>query len=153
MRILAIAVALLLASSARAEADATNWLIGPVFGIRLGSSDGSTGVIGVEGGVGTGPERINLGFEHRAGKTLGYIEVDPWLFIGGTLGFGIDSDGDTQPVIGLWEGVPLKLPSCGIGYHQYGTTVSIAAGYRYTGVHELYVTIKAGVSQPICFGD
>ncbi|TMQ11935.1 MAG: hypothetical protein E6J91_21895 [Deltaproteobacteria bacterium] len=151
MRTLAITIALLVASGARAEADGTNWLVGLVFGIRLNGPGGAGGVIGVEGGVGAGPERINLGFEHRAGKTLGYLEVDPWFVVGGTLGLAIDSDGNPEPVLGLWEGAPLKLPSCGIGREHYDTTISIAGGYRYTGVHELYITIKAGISQPICF--
>jgi hypothetical protein len=30
--------------------------------------------------------------------------------------------------------------------------VTVAVGYRYTGVHELYVTVKAGGAQGICAG-
>jgi hypothetical protein len=151
MRMLVIALSLLALSSTRADAEGTNWLIGPVFGIRLGSHAGSDGVFGVEGGVGAGPERLNLGFEHRDDKVLGYVELDPWLLVGGTLGFGVDSEGDVQPVLGIWEGLPIKDPSCSVPSSQYQTQVTIAGGYRYTGVHELYFTIKAGVAQNICF--
>jgi len=151
MRMLVIVLSLLALSSTRADADGTNWLIGPVIGIRLGSYAGSAGVFGVEGGVGAGPERLNLGFEHRDDKVLGYIELDPWYLVGGSLGVGVDSDGEVQPVLGLWEGLPLKDTSCGGGYQRQ---VTIAGGYRYTGVHELYFTIKAGVSEGLClFGD
>lgn len=151
MRILAITVVCLLVSWRPADADGTNVLIGPVLGLRLGGPAGSVGVFGIEGGVGNGPERLNLGFEHRADKMFGYIELDPWLVLGASLGVGVDSDGNPQPVLGLWEGVPLKLPGCEISPGRYDTAVSIAAGYRYTGVHELYVTVKAGKSQRFCF--
>jgi hypothetical protein len=150
MRIVLSVVVLL--SSARAEADdLLNVLIGPVFGIRLGGHDGPRGVFGVEGGVGVGPERINVGFEYRDDKLFGYGELDPWFLVGGTLGVGVDSDGEVHPVLGVWEGIPLKLPECELPEGEWGTAVSLSGGYRFTGVHELYVSIKAGQSQRVCF--
>ncbi len=149
-----VVVALLVVSSARADADNRfqNVLIGPVIGVRLGGREGPRGVFGIEGGVGIGPERVNLGFEHRDDKLFGYVELDPWYVVGGSFGFGIDSDGDLAPVIGAWEGFPLRIPDCDFSNRAdaYGSAVTIAGGYRYTGVHELYVTIKAGVSQALC---
>ena len=148
-----LVIALVVASSTRAEADPgfKNALIGPVFGIRLGGHAGPRAVFGVEGGVGLGPERVNLGFEHRDGKVLAYAELDPWYLVGFSLGLGIDSDGEPAPVLGVWEGLPIRLPECGsVSDLAYASTMTIAGGYRYTGVHELYVTIKAGVSQPFC---
>ena len=140
-------VAIALGSVAHAEV--RNVLIGPVFGIRLGGPAGDRLTLGVEGGVGYGPERINMGFTHRLWKTFYYVELDPWLYVGGTLGVGIDSDGDPHPVIGAWEGIPLTFPECeGDGYFR---AITIAGGYRYTGVHELYLTPKAGFSEEICF--
>jgi hypothetical protein len=117
--------------------DGENYLIGPVLGLRL---DGGGFAFGLEGGLGYGPERINFGFEHRADKMFYYGEVDPWYILGGTLGFGVDEDGKTWPVLGLWEGFPLNDGPCD-GWHNQ---LTLAGGYRYTGVHELYVTVKAG---------
>jgi hypothetical protein len=145
---LLISLLLLVASSSRADADSENWLIGPILGIRVGDHGGSRGVFGVEGGVGTGPERLNLGFEHRDDKLFAYLELDPWLLVGASLGFGVDSDGEPHPVVGVWEGLSLEGEGC--NGDQYERQMTIAAGYRYTGVHELYVTVKAGVAQPVC---
>jgi hypothetical protein len=148
MRTFLLALALLIVSSSRADADdGTNWLIGPVLGIRLGNHAGSSGVIGIEGGVGSGPQRLNLGFEHRDDKLFSYLEIDPWLLLGASLGFGVDSDGEPHPVIGVWEGMLIGGFGCS---DKPDKQVTIAAGYRYTGVHELYVTAKAGVGQPAC---
>src|SRR6185436_16758504 len=97
--LLAILVAAAFAAPARADGLA-NVLVGPVVGIQLSGRGG--GVIGFEGGVGLGPERINLGFEHRSDRDLYYLEFDPWLYIGGSFGFGIDSAGQPQGIIGLW---------------------------------------------------
>ncbi|NVB76900.1 MAG: hypothetical protein HOV81_00765 [Kofleriaceae bacterium] len=132
---------------ARAEGRATegtlhNFLIGPVLGVRLGGPPGSRMILGVEGGAGIGPERINVGFEHRLDKGFLYVELDPWWVIGGSLGVGTDTDGEVFPVLGVWEGGPI---STGKGEcFDWNTTITLAAGYRYTGVHELYVTVKAG---------
>ena len=131
-----------------AHADVANYLVGPVLGIRLGGPPGDRLIVGVEGGVGVGPERINLGFTNRLDKMFYYVEIDPWYIVGATLGVGIDSDGKASGVVGVWEGLPLVFPNCeGSGYFR---AVTISGGYRYTGVHELYLTPKAGVSEDIC---
>ena len=148
---LGVALGAFLALPAHADNNLHNYLIGPVFGIRLSGPSGNVGLIGVEGGVGWGPERINLGFVHRADRELYYVELDPWLWVGGSFGVGIDSAGESHGIIGLWEGIPLagdSLHKCPAGY---SSAFTIAAGLRYTGVVELYATIKAGVSEPICF--
>ena len=150
MRTLVIVLVLLVVSSTRADADGMNWLAGPVIGIRLGGREGPRGVFGFEGGGGFGPERLNLGFERRDDKLLGYVELDPWFLVGASLGFGIDSDGQPQPVLGVWEGLPVGGGSCDKGSTRYQPQVTIAAGYRFTGVHELYLTIKAGAAQSLC---
>lgn len=140
-----VVLGVVLARSDRAHADyeGTNLMIGPVFGIRLGgSSTQPRSIFGVEGGVGWGPERLNLGFTRRLDKTFGYIELDPWWVVGASLGVGIDSDGKASPVLGIWEGVPVRYPGCGDTGWQ--TVITISVGYRYTGVHELYIAPKAG---------
>lgn len=150
MRIFPIAVVLVLGASGRVNADGQNALIGPILGIEFGGPPGTRGVFGLEGGVGLGPERVNIGFEHRAGKGFGYIELDPWLLVGASLGVGIETDGAVRPVLGLWEGVPVVGPSCDDFSTHYQPTITFALGYRYTGVHELYVSIKAGVGKHLC---
>ena len=49
----------------------------------------------------------------------------------------------------MWEGLPLTgNPSC-TSWHQ---EITISGGYRYTGAHELYVTMKAGwMEGDVCF--
>src|SRR5262249_8500957 len=142
MRMRMVVVALLVISPPRADADNVfqNVLIGPVIGVRLGGREGPRGGFGVEGGVGIGPGRVNLGFEYRDDKLFGYVEFDPWYLVGGSFGLGVDSDGDLAPVLGAWEGFPLKIPDCDFSNRAdaYGSAVTIAGGYRYTGVHELY---------------
>jgi len=151
--IFALALVAVVPAPARADSNnLNNFLIGPVFGVRLsGPSDGDFGLLGVEGGIGWGPERINLGFVHRAGRELYYAEIDPWLYLGGSFGFGVDSEGEGHGIIGIWEGLPVAgdaLHGCRRGY---ASVITVAAGLRYTGVLELYATIKAGVSQGVCF--
>ncbi len=146
-----VALCLLVGSvrSANAEDDLANWLIGPVLGIRVGGTTNNRLVIGIEGGVGYGPERINLGFEHRSDHDVGYIELDPWYIVGGSLGVAVNDEGEADPVLGLWEGVPLSDTGNCTDWHDQ---LTIAGGYRYIGVHELYVTIKAGrMHGNICF--
>jgi hypothetical protein len=150
MRVLMIAIALLVVSSARAGADGKNVLFGPIIGLQFGGSSDSHSVFGIEGGAGIGPERANVGLERRDGKTFGYVELDPWLFLGVSLGAGIDSNGELHPVGGVWEGVPIKFPSCHESTTHYSATVTLSAGYRYTGVHEIYLSVKAGASQNLC---
>jgi hypothetical protein len=144
-----ILVAVLVLWGSRAEADdGTNMLIGPVLGIVFGGHSGSRSLIGIEGGVGFGPERLNVGLEHRDGKLFGYVEVDPWLILGGSLGVGIDSDRVISPILGVWEGLEIRGPGCNSG--TTGAMVTVAAGYRFAGVHELYITVKAGRGRDIC---
>jgi hypothetical protein len=142
---LVIAVVVLVALSSSAHADdaaGANVMIGPILGLRLGGPGGSRAILGVEGGGGWGPERLNLGFTRRLGKTFSYVELDPWLFVGVSLGAGIDSDGKVSPVLGIWEGLPIRYPEC--GDHGWQPVVTLSVGYRYTGVHELYFAPKAG---------
>jgi hypothetical protein len=129
------------ARPARADNDLANYSIGPVFAIKLGGH-GDWPVLGLEAGAGYGPERINLGFEHRADHDAGYIELDPWYIVGGSLGFAVDDEGKTHGVGGVWEGVPIAGFDGGCSGWQ--NMVTLAGGYRYTGVHELFVTVKAG---------
>lgn len=134
------------------DADLDNVMVGPLFAIRLGGPPGGTrGVLGFEGGIGKGPERINLGFEYRGDTSFGYIELDPWLFVGASLGLGVDSNGESHPVLGVWEGFPVVYPGYGCNPDDARRIVTIAMGYRYTGIHEIYMTVKAGVSEPLCF--
>lgn len=147
-----IAATLAIAAPARADrGDLRNALIGPVIGLRLSGPDGDAGVYGVEGGLGIGPERFNVGFVHRADRELYYVEFDPWLWVGGSLGLGVDSAGEPHGIVGLWEGFPVAgnaLHDCPTGF---SSVVTLAGGIRYTGVVELYVTLKAGVSESFCF--
>ncbi len=130
--------------------DSGNLLAGPVLGMRLGGPEGDRWILGVEGGAGVGPERLNVGFTHRLGHMFYYAELDPWYLLGGSLGMGVDSFGKFHPVVGVWEGVPLTGNiDCN---DDWDTLVTLAGGYRWTGVHELYLTVKAGRSKDtFCF--
>jgi len=149
----AIAVTLVAtaAAPARAENNFMNFLVGPVIGFRIsGPSSDDHAVLGVEGGIGWGPERINLGIDHRAGRSLYYIEFDPWLIVGGSFGLGVDSAGEQHGIIGLWEGVPLggEFLKHHVGCpSRFLSALTLAGGVRYTGVLEIYLTLKAGVSE------
>jgi hypothetical protein len=134
------------------DANLENFMAGPVFGLRLGGPPGGTrGILGFEAGYGIGPERINLGFEYRGDTSFGYVELDPWAYVGASLGFGFDSHGDGHPVLGVWEGYPVVYAGYGCNPDDTRAVVSVAVGYRYTGIHELYMTVKAGASEPLCF--
>jgi hypothetical protein len=151
MRLVVLAVVLVaaFASPARADGDLLNFSIGPVFALKL-SGPGSSPVIGIEAGVGYGPERINLGFEHRSDHDAGYVELDPWYIIGGTLGIAIDDENKAHGVGGVWEGIPVAGFEGGCSGWQ--NMVTLAGGYRYTGVHELFLTLKAGrIDGKVCF--
>ncbi len=109
------AVALVAVMRSRAAAEpplGTNALGGPVLGLRLGGPRGSRLIAGVEVGAGLGPERVNVGITRRRSKKFVYAALDPWLWLGGSLGVGVDSDGEPHGVIGVWEGGPLIYPSC-----------------------------------------
>lgn len=153
MRSLAIAVLVLAATPAYAEDSGDdpvfNALIGPVLALHWGGGHPTGLAAGLEGGVGWAPWlRINLGFEQRGDGPFFYGEVDPWFLIGATVGYGRDGSGRADGTIGLWEGVPLAAPNnCHGGL---GGAASLAVGYRYSGVHEVYVTVKGGVSEGFC---
>ncbi len=146
-----IGLVLVAAACPPARADELrNYLIGPVLGIRLSGPPGDAGVLGVEGGIGWGPERINIGFEHRANRELYYLELDPWYVVGGSFGFGVDDTGVPHGIIGLWEGIPLRgVLDCPSG--GFARAATLAVGIRYSGFVELYLTVKAGVSEKLCF--
>jgi hypothetical protein len=156
VRHVVVAMIVLAATPAQADDSLFNYSVGPVFGVRLSGSklsgpDGHRGVVGIEGGLGFGPERINIGFEHRADHDAGYIEFDPWYIIGGTLGVAVDDENNASGVFGVWEGLPVAgFDNCPDGWHN---RVTVAGGYRYTGVHELFVTVKAGrMNGNFCLG-
>ena len=148
MRTAVVVLSLFWYGTASAGDSLANWLAGPVVGVVLGAHGG--GMIGVEGGGGYGPERFNLGFEHRGTLEMGYLEVDPWWIVGGTFGVGVQNDGKVEPVLGAWEAVPLYMSSTSCtGWRQ---VVVLSGGYRYTGVHELYLSLKAGwMNGTVCF--
>ncbi|HTL32052.1 MAG TPA: hypothetical protein VL326_02940 [Kofleriaceae bacterium] len=147
--VLALATLVALPSRAHADGDLLNYSIGPVFGIKL-TGPGDWPVIGLEAGVGYGPERINVGFEHRSDHDAGYIELDPWYIIGGSIGFAVDDENKAHGLAGLWEGVPVA--GFDGGCNDWQNMTYIAGGYRYTGVHELFITIKAGrIDGSVCF--
>lgn len=147
-----IALVLLListrASAAGPPFEGPNVLVGPMLGFRFGSAHGPRVIVGAEGGVGWGPERANLGIEWRydqgSWKALAYAVLEPWFFLGVTMGLGVDVNG-VRPVVGLWEGLGLAL-DC----DEWSPTVSIAIGYRYSGVPEIYLTPKVGVARGTC---
>ena len=125
-----------------------NVMAGPVIGASYSSKLGWRFLFGVEGGVGAGAERINGGAEKRDGKLLGYLELDPWFLLGGSIGLGIDEDQEPYPILGLWEGVPLRNPPCG----SYRAMASFSIGFRYTGAWEFYAAPKAGIEDKGCSG-
>lgn len=155
MKWLVLVIALCLPNLARAEdGDLTNFTIGPVLGVRIGGGDPNTSplIVGIEGGAGYGPERVNLGFEHRSDHDLAYVEFDPWYLLGGTFGFGVNEEGKVNGVIGFWEGVPVIGMGNDVPCNGWHPTVVVSGGYRYTGVHELYASVKAGtMNGNICF--
>jgi hypothetical protein len=140
--VLVVAVA---AHASRAHADVCgdddNALVGPVLGIFWGKGKPRGALLGVEGGFGCGPERINAGVTNRGDEPFAYLELDPWLYIGASLGVGYGFDTGWSGIVGVWEGIPIELPeSCS----ERGEIVTLSVGYRYTGRHELYFAPKAG---------
>jgi len=61
---------------------------------------------------------------------------------------GVGSQTGTHPVVGLWEGIPLNVEDLCQGDDRV-IMFTIAAGYRYTGVHEFYLTPKVGTGPSI----
>jgi hypothetical protein len=61
------------------------------------------------------------------------------------MGYGTRSE--WSPVLGLWEAVPLWVDEHGC---DSATLVSLSAGYRWTGMHELYLGGKYGEMPWFC---
>jgi len=143
MRNHALVVVMMVAGTAHADlcsdANGRNILVGPILGWKPGGKSGL--IVGVEGGVGCGTMRLNAGFEYRDHKGLTYVEFDPWFLLGASFGLGVDTDGELTGIIGTWEAVPLVYQTC---RHDTQTIAMLSFGYRYTGVHELYISVKAG---------
>lgn len=127
----------------------TSSLIGPVVGWTWGGGARPQGLVGVEAGLG-----FNLLLYANAGLTLrndevfAYAELDGWLLIGATAGFGYGTKSEWQPVLGVWEALPVQVgePSC-----SNQRVLVISAGYRWTGMHELYVAPKYGMTEVSCW--
>lgn len=147
MKLAALCV-LALSTTAYAGGDDANVLVGPVIGLAWTSHTGWTGLFGVEGGGGVGPERLNVGFVDRSHKLAGYLELDPWLLVGGSLGLAIDEDAEPHLVLGIWEGLPVGSYHCGDG--EWHRLVTISAGIRWTGSLEIYFAPKAGAARNGC---
>jgi hypothetical protein len=147
------------------EPDRGGWnlLVGPVLGVTWGHGHRVGVSVGVKGGVGhslvekKGPTnagldtyasyanvRLNLGLQRRAGELFGYAELDPWVLIGASAGVGIGARSGVQPVVGVWEGTARNDCSDVPDLHAWRFAATIAIGYRYSGVHEVYVTPKLG---------
>jgi hypothetical protein len=82
----------------------------------------------------------NAGLTWRDSELFSYVELDGWYAVGATAGFGYGSRGEWQAVLGVWEVVPLAdNGSC-----NNKEMVVASFGYRWTGLHELYVAGKYG---------
>lgn len=151
---LALAVMSVLALSrgdARAEPELpTSKLIGPLFGIAWGPKHQAHPTLGVEGGIGIDELLVfNVGSTWRGDELFSYAELDGWFFLGGTFGYGHGTRDGWQPVVGLWEPLPFVKeidPGC-----DEARLVVFSAGYRYTGLHEIYVTAKYGDAWTPCW--
>jgi len=140
------------ATDAQADGYELNYLAGPIFGITVGNRSGEAGgLIGLEAGAGWGPERVNIGAVRRDDENFGYLELDPWYVVGASFGLGVGSETGPHSVVGLWEGIPLNPDDLCKGDDDRVTMFTIAAGYRYTGLHEFYLTPKVGTGPSICF--
>jgi hypothetical protein len=137
---------ILVEGTGRADANFENVLGGAVLGVAFRDQRPSV-LVGVEGGVGVGPERVNLGFTHRADEVFVYGELDPWLLVGASIGAGYGTTGGPQPVVGFWVGMPYFSNECP---YSWRFEASLSIGYRYTGVHEVYVTPKVGMGKTGC---
>ena len=115
-----------------------------MLGYRIGYAPGSRLIVGAELGAGFGPERLNIGVTRRLNTSFAYIEIDPWYLVGASLGVGVDEDGEAHPIIGLWEGLPIMYPTCDYSDPDLEPVLTLSIGYRYTGVHEIYLAPKVG---------
>jgi hypothetical protein len=100
---------------ARADAgDGDGEGIGPVFGYSNNRSWSFGWEASIERGAPVFKASIG-GVYHVAPQrddpfTIHYLVFEPWLFVGGTLGFGIaDGPHVARPAYGVWEGIPVSL--------------------------------------------
>lgn len=128
----------------------TSTMVGPLFGIAWGKEHKAHPTAGIEGGIGLHELVIfNVGSTWRGDELFSYAELDGWLFLGGTFGFGHGTRDGWQAVAGIWEPLPIVKeidPGC-----DDATLVVFSVGYRYTGLHELYITGKYGDAWTPCF--
>lgn len=84
-------------------------------------------------------------------ESVHYVALEPWLFVGGTLGASFSEQRGVDPMVGFWEGAPIPIAGkCGSG-DRVKPIVSIAVGGRWLGgTHEVYLTPKVGVME--CIG-
>lgn len=154
--VLAGVIAALAAMSSRAaRADhkfPTSQMVGPLFGIAWGGDEKREPHLtaGIEGGIGLHELLVfNAGATWRGDELFSYVELDGWFFLGGTLGFGHGTRTGSQAVLGVWEMLPYVKEIDG-GCDD-ATLVVFSAGYRWTGMHELYVTGKYGDAWEPCW--
>jgi hypothetical protein len=108
--------------------------------------------LGWEAGGGWGTVRLNAGQmleRDLAGETraITYFVLEPWFYVGTTLGFAYSREMGTVAALGLWEGLPLRAkPSCVSRGDRGAVIVTAAVGYRWIGRHEIYFTPKIGWS-------
>lgn len=126
-------------------------LIGPLVGIAWGKDHPAHPTIGVEGGIGLDELLIlNAGSTWRGGELFSYVELDGWFFLGATAGYGHGTRDGWQAVVGIWEPLPPKVLESGC---DEARLVAFSVGYRYTGLHEVYLTAKYGDAWEVCFYD
>jgi hypothetical protein len=137
--------------AARAEPEfPTSKLIGPLFGIAWGPKHRAHLTGGIEGGIGIDELLVfNVGSTWRGDELFSYVELDGWYLVGGTVGVGHGTRDGWQPVVGVWEPLPYFEevdPGC-----DDAELIVFSVGYRYTGLHEVYVTGKYGDEWTPCF--
>ncbi len=72
-----------------------------------------------------------------------YVAWEPWLYVGGTLGTTVTSQGDVRVLYGLWEGVALSMSESLYDADTLQWAVSLTIGWRGAGsTHQFYLTPK-----------
>ena len=123
--------------------------IGPTVGYAFGHGP----TLGVEGGAGWESDKDplflngNVGFSYRFegddGDLVGYAVFEPWSYVGLTVGGAMGSRSGAEGVVGVWDGVALPLRDLRCSPDRKGPTwLSLAVGYRWAGLHEIYFTPK-----------
>jgi len=135
-----------------AIADHEEWprsaLLGPVIGVSWGQGNKAHPTLGLEGGIGLHElAYLNAGITGGDDEVFSYVELDGWYAVGATVGVGHGTERGVQPVLGVWEALPMILEeTC-----DTATVIAFSAGYRWTGKHELYVAAKYGDTWNFCF--